>query len=178
MIWTSSYWKEDLLKIADTLEKRRRQKHFSERALANLEKEIFFAFYATRKLLEAKKLTEKVVHFSVPVDSYPSKGKGVTIFNFRFDIYKHFDFEEKTKEKVPLAFLCNQIIHSYIYLNVFHGNRLMSILISSDHMRNRKLYSVKISAIQKILRKVASDTVRGMTSIYDKKTGDYVVKNY
>jgi hypothetical protein len=177
MIWFSSYWKEELLKLADKLKRRRRQKHFSERSIANLEKELFFAFYAIRKLLESKTLTQRVVLRSVLVDSYPSKGKGVTFLNFRFEIDKHFDFTKKTNEKVSLSFLCNQVIHSYIYFNEFYGNRLMRILIASDHMRNRKLYSIKISAIEKILRKVASDTVRGMTSVYDKKTGDYVVKN-
>ena len=178
MIWDSSYWKDELLRLADKLEKRRRQKHFSERSLAGLEKEIFFAFYATRKLLEAKKLTEKVVHLNVPMASYQSKGKGVTILNFRFDIDKHFDFERKTNGTLSLGFLCNQIIHSYIYFNQFYGGRLTRILISSDRMRNRKLYSIKISALERILRKVASDTIRKRTAIYDEKTADYVVKNY
>ena len=178
MIWDSSYWKEELLRLADKLEKRRRQKHFSERSLGSHEKEIFFAFYTIRKLLEAKKLTEKVVHLNVPVDSYPSKGKGVTLLNFRFEIEKHFDFERKTNETLSLGFLCNQIIHSYIYFNQFYGDRLVRVLISSDHMRNRKLYSIKLGEIEKILRKVASDTVRKSTSIYDGRTGDYVVKNY
>lgn len=177
MIWSSSYWKEELLKLADKLKRRRRQRHFSERSLANLEKEIFFAFYAIRKLLEAKKLTHRIVHLSVPVDSYPSKGKGVTLINFRFDIDKHFDFDRKTNEKLSLGFLCNQVIHSYIYFNIFYGNRLMRIWIASDHMRNRKLYSIKISAIENMLRKVASDTVKKSMWKYDTRLGDYVVRN-
>lgn len=178
MIWESSYWKEELLRLADKLARRRRQRRFSERSLANLEKEIFIAFYAIRKLIEAKTLTQKVAHCNVPVESYPSTGKGVTLGNFRYAIEKHFDFGKKTHEKVSLGFLCNQVIHSYIYFNQFYGGRLTRIWISSDRKRNQKLYSVKISVIQNILKRIALDEVRKSRWTYDPKIGDYIVKNY
>lgn len=180
MIWSSSYWKEELLRLTDTLEQRRRQRRFSERSLAKLEKEIFFAFYAIRKLIEGKKLTQKILHSSIPVEAYPSTGKGVTFLNFQsvgFEIEKYFRVTKKTREKVSLSFLCNQVIHSYIYFNEFYGDRLTRICISSDRMRNQKLYSVKIAVIESILKRIALDNVHKIEATYDPKIGDYVVKN-
>lgn len=180
MIWSSSYWKTDLLRLADKLQHRRRQRRFSERSIANLEKEIFFAFYAIRKLLEAKKLTQRAGHRSVPVEAYPSTGKGVTFLNFAFvgfEIEKHFDLMKKINEKVSLGFLCNQVIHSYIYFPEFYRDRLTRIWISSDRMRNKKLFRIKISVVENILRTIACDEVRKSRWTYDPQIGDYVVKN-
>lgn len=180
MIWESSYWKEELLRLADKIARRRRQRRFSERSLANLEKEIFFAFYAIRKLIEAKKLTQRVVNRSISVKAYPTTSKGVTIFNWGgagYEIEKYFDVTKGTRDKVTLSFLCNQFIHSYIFIPEFSGNGLARILIASDHMRKRKLYCVKIGVIETILRKIAFDRVFRVRAIYDSQIGDYVLKN-
>jgi hypothetical protein len=53
-----------------------------ERSTAKLEKEIFIGFFSIRKLIEAKKLSGKA-----------------------------FDFDKPTTTKLPVPFLCNQIIH-------------------------------------------------------------------
>jgi hypothetical protein len=62
MIWESHYWKKDLARLADCLRKRARQRQWSERSLAKMEKEVFIGFYSLRKLLEGKKLSGKVVN--------------------------------------------------------------------------------------------------------------------
>lgn len=166
--------------MADKLAGRRNQKRFSVRSFARFEKEIFFAFYAIRKLLEAKKLTQRVGKHRIPVETYPSTGKGVTMLNWDtlgFEIEKYFDVAQQTREKVSISFLCNQVIHSYIFIPEFYGNRLIRILISSDRMRNTKLYRVKIQDIERLLKQVAFDEVRKRTATYNIQIGDYVVTN-
>lgn len=180
MIHSSSYWKDELLTLANKLERRRKQRRFSARSFAKFEKEIFFAFYAIRKLLEAKKLTQRVGKRSISVESYSSTGKGVTWLNrdtLGFEIEKYFDVTKRTHEKVSIGYLCNQIIHSYIFIPEFYGDRLMRILISSDYMRNQKLYSVKIRDVERLLRRIAFDDVRRSRAIYSRQIGDYVVTN-
>ena len=52
MMWESQPWKDDLLKTAKRLEARTKQKRWPPRSEANIEKEIFYAFYAIRKLID------------------------------------------------------------------------------------------------------------------------------
>ncbi len=61
MIWASYPWKEELLRIATRLEKKQKQRRWTERTEANLEKDVFIGCYALRKLMEAHKLSETVL---------------------------------------------------------------------------------------------------------------------
>lgn len=62
MIWGSHSWKEDLARLAGNLRKKAQQRRWPERSTAKLEKEVFMGFYAIRKLLEAKKLSESEIN--------------------------------------------------------------------------------------------------------------------
>lgn len=75
MIWDSSYWKEDLGRLADKLKARKVQKKFPERSLACLEKEIFIGCYIIRKLIDAKKLSDSIVSLKLSVRFHSSIGK-------------------------------------------------------------------------------------------------------
>jgi hypothetical protein len=120
MIWESHYWKEDLARLADCLRNRAKQRRWSERSIAKLEKELFIGFYSVRKLLEAKKLSEKEVNRLVPADSYSyTGGQLVTLLNWNSKLAEAFDFEKPKKIMLSIIFLCNQVIHSYIYKEVF-----------------------------------------------------------
>lgn len=72
MIWESSFWKDDLVKVAGKLVKRTIQKRWPERSLASLEKDVFVSFYAIRKLIESKKISDGLLSLKIPVIGYPS----------------------------------------------------------------------------------------------------------
>ena len=74
MIWESQFWKEDLARLALQLKKRTGQRRWSERSLAKLEKEVFIGFYAIRKLLESKKLSERLTKTQIPIETFPYTG--------------------------------------------------------------------------------------------------------
>lgn len=179
MIWESSYWKDDLLKIAAKLKARTKQKQFSERSLANIEKEVFFAFYATRKLIEAKKLSDSVTNLHVAVDSYSWKGKPVTHFNWNRKLGILYDFKKKKSASLTLRLVCNQIIHSYIFTECFNSNgTLNGIMFCSDRERTKQLYCLDLSTIVRLLKKVGSDYPSKGTFTFDPKIGDYAIHNF
>lgn len=175
MIWESYYWRQDLLKLAKKLEARTKQKRFPERSLVNFDKEIFMAFYIVRKLAEAKKLSDSITNSALPAYSSPALGKSVHFFNWdRID--ELYDFEKQKRQSLSLAFVCNQIIHSYIFLPCFDENsRLCGIFFSSDKERNKRLFYLDISEVIRLLREIGNDEVPGREYVFDEEKGDYTM---
>lgn len=175
MIWESSYWKDDLLKTARKLERKKKQKRWPERALVNFEKEMFISFYSIRKLIEAHKISTDLIETTITVKSYPSLGKVVTSMNWH-RIDELYDLSMINIEELSLKFIFNQLIHSYLFITLFNeNNQLTGILFSSDRYRNKKLFSVDINDVIEILEKVGSNYPNRVTSIYDEKKKDYII---
>ncbi len=82
MIYESSYWKDDLLRYAAALRKKTKQRHWSERSQAVVEKLVFLGFYSVRKLFEAEKLSTSLRQLSLVTAIYPPTGKNVTRHNW------------------------------------------------------------------------------------------------
>ena len=175
MIWEFQYWKQDIRKIAQRMKKRVTQSRWPERSLVNLEKDIFIAFYAIRKLAEATKLSKPIVGMKLPAFSYPSIGKGVTKLNWhRLD--EHFDFGEEKPEQLSLRFVYNQIVHSYICMpQMTELSTLGGIFFCSDFKRNDRLYCLEIGEIIQCLELVAADDPSSLSMSYDSKSKDYKV---
>lgn len=175
MIWESSYWKSDLLRVAKTLKARSRQRKWPERSLVNIEKEVFYAFYGIRKLIEARKLCDAVANRVCPARSYRSLGKPVTYFNWH-RIDELFDLSHPRSKHLKLRYICNQIIHSYVF-STEHGEEggLAAILFCSDRHRHKELYRLEISEVTKVLNEVGSDYPNKMAAHFDPGKKDYTI---
>ena len=82
MIDESCYWKNDLLKEADALRDRKKQRRWPEVSFARLEQTIMLGFYSIRKLIEASKLSDSTIYEEIPITTYPWSGKTVTRMNW------------------------------------------------------------------------------------------------
>jgi hypothetical protein len=158
VIWESSYWKEDLRRLAEKLKARKIQKKFPERSLACLEKEIFIGCYIIRKLIGAKKLSDSIVRLKFPVRFHSSIGRKLTWFTWNRDFDRSYDFKNVHIEYMSLPYLCNQLIHSFVFVPHFgrHGT-LRGIFFNSDLSKDRKLYYLSISTLEMAFRKVANN---------------------
>jgi hypothetical protein len=175
MIWASGYWKEDIEKIAERMRKRSVQTRWTERSFVNLEKDIFIVFYSLRKLLEASKISDSVADMKLSIFSYHSIGKGVTKINWH-RVDEHFDLKKEKPEHSDLRFICNQIVHSYIFMpQMAETNTLAGILFCSDFKRNSELYRLEISEIIRCLELVAADDISSIHAVYDFKSKDYKI---
>lgn len=177
MIWESGDWKDDLLKTALKLSRRLHQKRWSERSFFLFEKEIFFAFYSIRKLIEAKKLSDYVVEAKIPLQSFKTRGLPVTRFNLdRLD--ELYNLQDTLSEPIKLKDICNQFIHSYIFVPSFGElNELDSIFFCSDRTRKDKVFKLAIVDLIAALKMVGSDYPSARYSEFDEKLGDYKVVN-
>jgi hypothetical protein len=175
MIWESAYWKEDLFRQAADLKRSRHQKRWLERSLARLEKTVMIGFYAVRKLIEAKRLSDAIRGSSIHVVQYRPTGKRVNFMNWhRAD--KLYFLDKPVKSQLTLERLSNIFIHSYTFLPVHNeDDGLEAILVNSDRTRSDGLFQVAIDDVIKIFSVIASDDPHKSQMIFDDKIGDYEV---
>jgi hypothetical protein len=180
VIWESSFWKDDLLEIAGRMERRRAQKRWPERSIVNVEKDAFLGFYVIRKLIDAKKLSTGVDTAKVKLTSYPHLGKPVTFMNWhRLD--ELYDFDRPRVEDRDLIFVCNQIVHSYVFGAVLGdepSNGLYGVCFCSDRMRNSRLFDLECDEMIRVMRHVGTDYPDRSEMHFDEELGDWVVHQW
>jgi hypothetical protein len=179
VIFESSYWKDDLLKIAKRFYKRIYQIRWYERSLVNVEKDIFVGFYIVRKLIEAGKLSTLTENLKVNLVEYKSTGKTVTRYN-RHKIEELYDLSNRHAVEVDIIYLCNQIVHSYIFAPGFsdESGELAYLLFCSDRKKGEGIYKIPINNVIAIFELVGNDYPDDAFSSYDEDKGDYIRTSY
>jgi hypothetical protein len=179
LIWESSYWKQELLHIAERMRKRAGQRRWTDRSFFLLEKDVLSAFFGVRKLIEAKtKLPDAVAESRVGVLRFPSLEKNTTLRN-RHRVNELFNFDRGTEESMALEKLCNQFIHSYVLEFSFDEDKnFEGILACSDRKRNRELYLLHVEELIRILEDVGTSDVTFQASCFDPETRDYYVRSF
>lgn len=157
MIWESRYWKDDLLKAASDLRRRRKQKRWVEASFARLEQRIMLGFYGVRKLRDSRKISDSLRHRLVPLDEFSSTGLTVDILN-RTDIDDIYRMDTPQPTEKPLEFVCNQIIHSYVFTPGFDEEGFLDyLLFASDRQKNSSVFSIMIEEIVSIFEEVGAN---------------------
>ena len=175
MIYDSAYWKDDLLRSADALQRRLTQSRWYPATFAGVEKTIMIGFYAVRKLIEASKLDDKTSKQQIPLLKYPSTGKAVTRMNWTH-YWELYDLEAPVSGTLPLVELCHQFVHSYVFTCEFSEVKAFtSVLVSSERERNRHLYCVSIPVIVRLFRAVGKSYPTHRTMRFNVKKGDFDV---
>lgn len=157
MIYESRYWKDDLLKAASDLRRRRTQKCWPEVSFARVEQRIMLGFYGVRKLRDSRKIADRLRHRSVPLDEFPPTGETIDHLN-RIDLDEIYEMDTPHATKKPLEFVCNQIIHSYIFTPGFNEEGLLEdLFFASDRQKDSGMFCIKIEEIISIFEEVGSN---------------------
>lgn len=156
MIHESSFWKDDLIKLADRLERRLVQTRWGEKNLYILEKEIFVGFYSIRKLIESKKVSDSLKTKSYEVNEFPYQGCPESIVtHFKEGEY---DLNKAKRAHMTINQLCNQFIHSHHFLPFLpNGKNLIGFFFCSDHKRTSCIYLITLFDIVDICRAIGNN---------------------
>jgi hypothetical protein len=177
MIFDSGPWKSDLLATATWLDKVRINQRNYERNLFRVEKEVFNGFYAVRKLLDTFKVTDKTKAKTFNL-KWSRQIRTVDYQNWHH-LEKNFDLKATHKETRNIRFLCDQFIHSYVFIpRLGTSGRLSGFYISSDRMRHEKLYFISARQVLSVFRTVGRDDPTQAYGQRDPVTGqfNFVVK--
>lgn len=184
MIWESHPWRQELCTIADRLETWRSAFEWDDDVVAfELERDVMVSAYAIRKLLEAYKLADSTVGTRIRVQSYPLLERVPDLMNWH-KLDEFYDFEDEASEHLTLAALCNQLIHSFIFMRAAaddgdaEGYRagLAGFLVASDYKRTSRLYRIDIDTLIGLLRLVGNEEVVATTMTRD-SNGQWQVSN-
>ena len=155
MIEQHSYWRRDLASFASALEKRYRQKRWSNLSRYKIEKDVFLSFYIIRKLIESKRLKPSVVASRHIVTWYPiiigaTPSTDPKTFVSTYLLY-HGWLEEWTPREIS-----NQFIHSFIFspFRIPRGD-MLGIFFASDRESTTGLYYIKLITVIEIILSAA-----------------------
>ena len=169
MIWESCYWKDPLLKAATWLRSVKLGETTRDSTHVRIEKEIFLGFYSIRKLLDTYKISDATKVTKLELTWFENK-KAVTYINWH-NLDKLYDLSTPHSENRDLRFLCNQFVHSFIF--VVSGNgRIDGVFVASDNVRNRKVYFVSLDQIIQMFRLVGRDYPASGSWKRDPDTGE------
>ncbi|QBK05367.1 hypothetical protein DW355_11985 [Hylemonella gracilis] len=178
MIHESRYWKQPLLRSARWLEKALVDEASGEKILARAEREVFIGFYAVRKLLATFKLSGTTKRLTCQLISYPAKSKALVDYFNRSDIDEHYDLDNEIRETRDVGFLCNQVVHSFVFIFVTgESGSIEGIFVSSDTMRHRRLYYVALESIVQLFRAVGRDYPSQQHYVRNVQSGQWEVRD-
>jgi hypothetical protein len=161
VIFETRYWKQDLRRIAEALDRRSHQRTWREASHARLEREIMVGFYAIRKLNESHRLREQFDGIAVPLVSFPSLGRRIGYFVWP-TVENHFDLAKPRPTSKAVKFVCDQIIHSWVFSPWFdRTNRLAGVFFSSDKKKGTEVYRMDLQRIIDLFRAAAGSRPKG-----------------
>jgi hypothetical protein len=180
MLWESRFWKDDLLRYAKQLARvRASRRPTSDRNYVSVEKAVLLGLFTIRKLVDSNKLSNATEALQLRAMHYPPTGRRVTLLNSeRLD--QLYDFDHGVRNAVPLRFLCNQAIHSYVFGAYVSRDRkrLVGVHVSSDRHRHKGVWAVPLVEVERAFRTAGTDYPAFATYQFDGTLQDYVVKKY
>jgi hypothetical protein len=174
VIWDSVPWREELLRVAERLERRKKQRRWTERTSFLVERDVMTSAYAVRKLNEARKISDQLVAKKFKVVRYELVGR--VLDHYRYEFWESFDLESPTDAEVSLTFLCNQIIHSFVWaISVTEDEELFNgIFVSSDRERRKFLYFIGVDLLVSLFRDIGEEDIVEIAMAADSKGERYI----
>lgn len=110
--------------------------------------------------------------------SYAPLGGTVTKLNWH-RIKELYDFTRSTSRTVAARFLCDQLVHSYVFALSFGAARALDgFFVVSDRDRATRLQFVTLARFVALLRTVGTEDYDTMITEWDSKKGDYKTRAY
>ena len=176
MISDSIPWKDELLRVAERLERKSLQRRWTERSSFIVERDVMTSAYAIRRLLEAGKVSRATYSATVPVLSHPTRGARPDAWN-RHQIWDLYDLESPQKVQLALRKYCNQLIHSFVWAISAdeHKNLFDGVLAASEKECRERLYFVPVESMIDICRSIGGEDISGVNLRRDSSGAAYCV---
>jgi len=174
MIHESGPWKAQLLRDATLLERWAREPEPSETRSFRIERRVFLAAYAMRKLDEGLKLSTALLGKPIQVQRFDSTRPGYAAHtSYGFDRY--FDLKHPRSAELPRRDLLNMLIHSLAYIEVVgDAGTYDGFMVTSDRERERALFEVDLAAYTKLMREAGRDYPSEIRRAFDANRGRWI----
>lgn len=178
MVNESSYWKADLAREVENINRRlRRYKSLKKRDLSpsevlayHIERFAFLVAFIARKLLDSSKLSQQLESESLNLTAYPARKRRYKRKDDEHEIMERYLFSRPTRHAISLRRLCDILIHSSEFNIVFNEERELSLAFNSERTQ-AVLYEITLSSLVTVANNVAEDDVVHSRWVWDKKLG-------
>ena len=175
MILESSYWKDPLLDSALRLLESPSDENFNEAEMVQIEKDIFIGFYAVRKLMDTIKIKDSTKNLKVKLRCSPNIKK-VNLRN-KHRIDELYNLKKFNQESRTLKFVCDQIVHSYIFMiEEKEDGKISGFYFTSDRDKEKKLYYITVQEVIDIFNLVGNDYPNNLHMVKNLETGEFNTK--
>jgi len=140
-------WKKELLKNVNILSNLLKLKRWTEPSRLQLEKSLFISFYIIRKLIESQKISKHIINIPITIKIYLPKGVKITRLNM-YDLEVIYELHYSEDCEKCIEFICNEFIHSYIFVDCLELSRFSIHQLSSVYVTSRKERCNQICCIQ------------------------------
>ncbi|MEN5084025.1 hypothetical protein ABE438_16210 [Bosea sp. TWI1241] len=157
MIHESAPWKTHLIRDAAIIERWASRPRPSERRSFLIERKVFLAAYAIRKMDEGLKVSTDLLSAEMGILRFPPTQAGFNLFNnHRFD--EHFDLKAAQQVALPRRRVLNLLVHSLVFVEVLGDTETYdAFMVTSDHERDRGLIQIDVTAFVELMRLVGED---------------------
>lgn len=168
MISDSIPWRDELLKVADRLERKSLQTRWTERSSFIVERDIMTSAYAIRRLLEAGKVSRTTYATAVPVLSHTARGVRPDMWN-RHKLEELYDLDAPRKAQLSLRKYCNQLIHSYVWgINADeHSGFFNGVFAASEKDCRDQVFFVPVKSMVDVCRRIGGEEIWGSNLLRD-----------
>lgn len=168
----SIYWKEELTRIAKTIQPVVKPKRWTERAACIVERDVMIGFFIVRRMIELKKVSSKIAKMRLEVFSSPVTKKITWINSHKLD--ENYDWKAEKTEYKPTLYICNQFIHAYFSF-VLRGldRNWADMIIVSDFDRNKTVWRIACATISDLFEAASKDRPTKTEITFDPSPNDY-----
>jgi hypothetical protein len=129
-------------------------------------------FYMIRKLLEAHKVSDSIAKRRLRLPLYPATGKRVTYRNTH-RIEDLYDFSRSHSEIRTVAFICDQVIHSYIFVPCLAESvGWDGVIFASDRQKSRGVFYLHGRQVISLFKSVARNDPASIRWQMNPRTGE------
>lgn len=159
MIADSVPWKEELLKVADALERRGVMTRWTTRTGFLVERDLLVGMFTIRRLVESAKTSSLLPDERVTFGMHPLTGRVPGTYD-RWSYWEFYNMESKRQTQLTVRELVNLFIHSFVlefYPSSEHGPA--TIWAVSERDRHKWLYSIPLTRVAALFRRVGDEDV-------------------
>ncbi len=168
MISESYPWKQELRRLACLIRTETAKPidiaSMDERSEFKLERAIFYAAFVVRKLIENKKITDKVAGHSVEVKAFGSRrqkvGNVIFAMSTSCDLDKEYDLARPYRVRMSPSDLGGKIIHSHkLMWECADDGCILGMYLCSYRQAEDRLVLLPLELFCSVIKRVANDAV-------------------
>ncbi|MGZ9243608.1 MAG: hypothetical protein ACXW6K_24320, partial [Candidatus Binatia bacterium] len=174
MVLESSPWKQELSRRLDSVQKWASKCH-TQRGYCIIERAIFLSSFIVWKLIENRKVTDKIRNRSICCDALkplrPLSDR-VSRFSGVYDTSKEYDLNHPEPLTLSVFDLSSEAMHSYVFEpEVNNESSLVTFYVNSYRHKDDRVLRVDLVTYLSAARAIVSDEVVDAGIRKDPKTG-------